>query len=343
MWVLGIESSCDETAAAVLAPDGTLKASRIHTQEAVHARFGGVVPELASREHLARIRELVEAALLDAQLTPDRLGGVAVTNGPGLVGSLLVGVAFAKALALTHALPLVGVNHLEGHLMAPFVEGDPPEWPLVALLVSGGHTSLVYAECPGVYRTIGATRDDAAGEAFDKVAKLMGLGYPGGARIDALAALGNPAAFAFPRGLKERKSLDFSFSGLKTALLLHLQARGAIVLDGQGAPAEAPSTLMLDTAASFQQAIVDVLVRKTLAAARLFKVRHVVVSGGVAANSGLRSACEAAFGAEGIRLSIPPRRHCTDNAAMIALAGRRTLLEGRHEGWGLQVLPRLGF
>lgn len=342
MWVLGIESSCDETAAAVLDPQGTLISSRINSQEAIHARFGGVVPEIASREHLARIRSLVEGALQDAQRTPQELGGIAVTNGPGLVGSLLVGVAFAKALAMAHRCPLVGVNHLEGHLMAPFVQGPPPEWPLVALLVSGGHTSLVYAQGPGQYKTIGSTRDDAAGEAFDKVAKLMGLGYPGGARIDALAAEGDPAAFKFPRGLKERASLDFSFSGLKTALLLHLQARGWMAGEGQAFPCGELQGLK-DTAASFQQAVVDVLVRKTLAAARKYQVRHVVISGGVAANSGLRQASQAAFEAEGIRLSIPPRGLCTDNAAMIALAGRRRLIQSEHEGWGLQVLPRLSF
>jgi N6-L-threonylcarbamoyladenine synthase len=328
MWVLGIESSCDETSAAVLDSEGRVRSNVVFSQDALHARYGGVIPELASREHLARITPIVQEALETAGIGLDRLEGLAVTNGPGLIGSLLVGVSFARALALARQLPLVGVNHLEGHLMAPFVEGPPPEFPLVGLLVSGGHTSLYLAEAFGQYRVLGTTRDDAAGEAFDKVARLLNLGYPGGARIDALAQKGNPEAIAFPRGMMYRGGSDFSFSGLKTAVLNFVKA------DEGRTPIE-------DLAASFQAAVVDVLVHKTLKAARQVKVRHIVVSGGVSANSGLRARFTELCRQQGFTLHIPPRVYCTDNAAMIARAGRERLLAGQRDSLQLRVDARL--
>jgi len=328
MWVLGIESSCDETAAAVLDADGRVRADVVHSQDALHARYGGVVPELASREHLARIRPVVSAALQEAGIGLEGLQGIAVTRGPGLVGSLLVGLSFAKSLALVYDLPLVGVNHLEGHLMAPFIEQGPPDFPLIGLIVSGGHTSLYLATAFGEYRCLGSTRDDAAGEAFDKVAKLMGLGYPGGARIDGLSLTGNPAAIRFPRGMMARGGDDFSFSGLKTAVLTYLQR------DHGQTPPE-------DLAASFQAAVVEVLVHKTMSAARRHRVPRVVVSGGVSANTGLRAAFERACQEAGMELFIPPRRFCTDNAVMIAWAGRQRLLMGQRDPLELTVSARL--
>jgi N6-L-threonylcarbamoyladenine synthase len=327
MWVLGIESSCDETAAAVLEPSGAVRASVVHSQEALHARYGGVVPELASREHLEKIYPVVDAALKEAGVPLSSIEGIAVTHGPGLIGSLLVGVSFAKSLALVHRLPLVGINHLEGHLVAPFIEQPPPTFPLVALLVSGGHTSLYLARDLGVYECLGATRDDAAGEAFDKVAKLMGLGYPGGAQIDRLARSGDPAAIAFPRGMQRQGGFDFSFSGLKTAVLNHLQS---------GRP-----TRPEDLAASFQEAVVDVLARKTLQAARRHRVEHIVVSGGVAANSALRARFERDCAGAGISLHVPSRSFCTDNAAMIAWAGQQRLMRGQRDPLDLSVEARL--
>lgn len=328
MWTLGIESSCDETAAALIDPEGVLRASEVFSQDTLHARFGGVVPELASREHLVKVEEIVASAFERAEITPAQLGGVAVTHGPGLIGSLLVGVCFAKALAYAHQLPLIGVNHLEGHLLAPFVEGEPPTFPLVGLLVSGGHTSIYLARTWGDYESLGSTLDDAAGEAFDKVAKLMGLGYPGGALIDALAKQGNPDAIPFPRGLDRKGNFDFSFSGLKTAVLTWMKKHH---LEGA----------QPDVAASFQRAVVDILVKKTLAAAAHHKVSHVVVSGGVAANSELRLRFEAACRARKLRLSLPSRRLCTDNAAMIAYAGRWRLLAGQTHDMNLTTDARL--
>lgn len=328
MWTLGIESSCDETAAAIIDEHGKLRANRVYSQDLLHARYGGVVPELASREHLDKIGLVVAEAISDAAVGLETIQGVAVTCGPGLVGSLLVGVAFAKALASVHHLPLVGVNHLEGHMLAPFIETEAPRFPLVALLVSGGHTSLYLAHALGRYECLGTTLDDAAGEAFDKVAKLMHLGYPGGARIDALAQSGNPNTVRFPRGLDRKGNFDFSFSGLKTSVMTHLRSKG---IEGPNA----------DVAASFQQAAVDVLVRKTVAAAKKHHVEHIVVSGGVAANSALRLGFERVCQSEGLSLHLPPRRFCTDNAAMIAYAGRLRLMGGQRDTVHLQVSARL--
>jgi N6-L-threonylcarbamoyladenine synthase len=278
--VLGIESSCDETAAAIV-EDGTRVLSDIvASQHEVHARYGGVVPELASRAHILNVVPVVQAALERAGIPLEELDGIAVTNAPGLIGGLLVGLQTAKALAWVTELPLVGVHHLEGHLSAVYLEPDPPPLPHLALIVSGGHTSLVRVDDHGVLVELGRTRDDAAGEAFDKGAKLLGLGYPGGAVIDKLARTGDPTAVPFPRSMTlEHHGFDFSFSGLKTALLHHVRAHG--VPDGQP---------LADLCASYQAAIVEVLVRKTRRAARKLDLHHVQVCGGVAANSGLRAA-----------------------------------------------------
>jgi len=329
MWVLGIESSCDETAAAVLGPGGTVHSSVVHSQDALHADYGGVVPELASREHLEKIQPVVCRALEQAGMSLKQMEGIAVTCGPGLVGSLLVGLSFAKSLAMVRGLPIVGVNHLEGHLLAPFVGHPEAVFPFVGLIVSGGHTCLYLAPDFGRYQLLGSTRDDAAGEAFDKVAKLMSLGYPGGPRVDALAKEGNSSAIRFPRGMLRQGGFDFSFSGLKTAVLNHV--RGA----GRG---DKPA----DIAASFQEAVVDVLARKTMKAVRKHGVKRLVVSGGVSANGVLRARFHRECLHEGVSLKIPPMQYCTDNAAMIAWVGRQRLMRGQRDGLEIRVKPRWG-
>lgn len=328
LTVLGVESSCDETAAAVvrLLPDGSgeVLSDVVASQIAEHAPYGGVVPELASRAHLRAITP----TLLDAVRSAggwERLDAVAVTSGPGLVGALLVGVQAAKAVSFARSLPLVGVNHLAGHLLAPFLKRDQaiggrPEFPFVALLASGGHTALYRADSPTSFRELGATRDDAAGEAFDKVAKLVGLGYPGGPAIDRLAAQGDPRAIEFPRAMPGR-SLEFSFSGLKTAVSVHVQRHGVPAAGGA----------LEDLAASVQAAIVDTLVRKLMLAVRVEGVRDVVLSGGVAANRGLREAASRACADAKVTLHVPPARSCTDNAAMIAYAGAVALRAGHRD------------
>jgi N6-L-threonylcarbamoyladenine synthase len=327
--VLGIESSCDETAAAIV-EDGTRALSDVvASQHEVHARYGGVVPELASRAHILNVVPVVQAALERAGVALEELDGIAVTNAPGLIGGLLVGLQTAKAIAWVTELPLVGVHHLEGHLSAVYLEPDPPPLPHLALIVSGGHTSLVRVDDHGVLGELGRTRDDAAGEAFDKGAKLLGLGYPGGAVIDKLASTGDPGAVAFPRSMtQEHHGSDFSFSGLKTALLHHVRAHG--VPDGQA---------LADLCASYQAAIVEVLVRKTRRAARQLGLHHVQVCGGVAANSGLRAAMIAAGGEDEFRVYIPPPARCTDNAAMIAAAGYYHLIRGERAGLDLDATP----
>ena len=318
MLVLGLESSCDETAAAVVEDGRLVRSDVVASQHDVHAPYGGVVPELASRAHVVNVVPVLHAALERAGARLDDLGGVAVTCGPGLVGALLVALQTAKALAWVRGLPVVGVHHLIGHLTAVYLEPDPPPMPHLALIVSGGHTSLVRVEDHGRVVELGATRDDAAGEAFDKGAKLLGLGYPGGAVIDRLAVGGDPRAVALPRAmLGGDTGDDFSFSGLKTALLHHVRAHG--VPDGQP---------LADLCASYQAAIVEVLVRKTRRAARREGLRHVQVCGGVAANSGLRAGLAAAAAEDGFRLYVPPPARCTDNAAMIAAAGYHQLVAG---------------
>ncbi len=304
--VLGIETSCDDTAAAVVAGGTQVLSSVVSSQVDLHALYGGVVPELAGRAHLELLTPVIREALGRAGLAGGDLDAVAVTVGPGLIGSLLVGVSEAKALALAWGIPFVGVNHLEGHLFAALLEDPGIEWPVVVLLVSGGHTLLVSMEGPGRYRLLGQTVDDAAGEAFDKVARFLGLGYPGGPVIERAAAEGDPGAFAFPRAMMG-EGLDFSFSGLKTAVV-HAVRRH-------------PEASNRDVAASFQQAVVDVLVAKAQRAARAVGARGVCLAGGVAANGALRAALAGMCAGLGLPAHLPSMATCTDNAAMIAAAG----------------------
>jgi len=326
MRVLGVESSCDDTAAAVL--DGRrVLSSIVASQDDVHRRFGGIVPELASRSHIRNVRSVIERALVTAGLELDQIDAVAATNGPGLVGSLLVGLSAAKAIAFARDLPFVAVNHIEGHLLSALLE-EEVEFPYLALVVSGGHTSLYFAEKLRSYRTLGATRDDAAGEAYDKVAKMLGLGFPGGPVLDKLARDGDPKAIRFPRArLKnplrsvESGSFEFSFSGLKTAVWQHLRDR----------PGELDPAAIADIAASFQEAVVDMLLDTTGAALQSTQAPALVIAGGVSANSRLRQRAAELSAARGVRLHIPPMRYCTDNAAMIALAGSFRLAAGERD------------
>jgi N6-L-threonylcarbamoyladenine synthase len=338
--VLGVETSCDETAAAVVEDGRHVRANVVASQIAMHAPYGGVVPEVASRQHVATIVPVIERAVADAGLALADIDAIAVTAGPGLVGALLVGVETAKALAFALGKPLVAVNHLAGHLAAAFLldadpkrvpgEVAPPPYPHLALLVSGGHTALIRIDAPGATRLLGATRDDAAGEAFDKVGKMLGLGYPGGVVIDRLAATGDPRAVALPRALPGRDDLDFSFSGLKTAVATLLGRRP--LPEGQE---------MNDFCASFQAAVVDVLVRKSRRALAREGTGALVVCGGVAANRGLRAALAAAAAEDGFALHIPPPKYCTDNAAMIAAAGAQLFARGARAGLDLSVDPGL--
>ena len=334
MLVLGVETSCDETAAAVVEDGRRVRSDVVASQILVHAEFGGVVPEVASRQHVATIAPVLRRAVADAGIGFGELDGIAVTCGPGLVGALLVGVETAKALAYALGKPLVGVNHLAGHLAAVFLEDPslpgPPPFPHLALLVSGGHTALIRVDAPGATRLLGSTRDDAAGEAFDKVGKMLGLGYPGGVVVDKLSSTGNASAYALPRALAGRDDLDFSFSGLKTAV--------STLLGGRPAP-EGPA--LADLCASFQAAVVDVLVRKSRRALLREGLGDLVVCGGVAANRGLRAGLAAAAAADGFRLYIPPPKRCTDNASMIAAAGTQLLARGVRAPLDLGVDPGL--
>ena len=343
MIVLGIESSCDETAAALLRDGRTILANRVASQVPVHARYGGVVPELASRNHIIEVLPVLRACLAEAGLGLGDIDGIAVAAGPGLVGSLLVGVEVAKALAFSLDRPLVGVNHIEAHLTAPLIDYEGPEglsgtpgFPYLGLVVSGGHTHLFKVEGVGRYSLIGGTRDDAAGEAFDKVAKMLGLPYPGGVQIDRAARRGQSDAIRFPRALPRRDSFDFSFSGVKTSVLTHVKRLDAIP--------DPESQAFADICASFQEAVVDVLVTKTFRAARALGVADVVVSGGVSANSRLRERALEVATSNGVRVHIPPIRLCTDNAAMIAGLGHHYLLAGGatgFDGFGLNASSSL--
>ena len=328
--VLGIETSCDETAAAVLADGRRVLSSVVASQDDVHAPYGGVVPELASRRHIEMIVPVVEKALTDAGVALGDLDGIAVTYGPGLVGSLLVGCSMAKALAWVHRLPLVGVNHLEGHVYASFLTEEAPEYPFLALVVSGGHTALYHASAPLTYHLVGQTRDDAAGEAFDKVAKLLGLGFPGGPIIQRTAERGDPRAIEFPLAQMTDGASDFSFSGIKTSVSLYVRRHGPL---GEAHVA--------DVAASFQAAVVKMLVRQTVRAALRIGVKRVVLTGGVAANGPLRTALHAEAEQHGIRLHIPPPGLCTDNAAMITAAGTVRLAAGERAPLTLNATPDL--
>ncbi|HWH33498.1 MAG TPA: tRNA (adenosine(37)-N6)-threonylcarbamoyltransferase complex transferase subunit TsaD [Egibacteraceae bacterium] len=331
MLVLGIETSCDETAVALVEDGLRVRSNVIGTQVDQHRPYGGVVPEIAARAHLELMLPVLDRALIEAGCTYDDVEGIAVTVGPGLVGALLVGVAAAKSLALARDVPLIGVNHLEGHICATQLEFGPLALPLVALIVSGGHTSVILLDEDGHSRTLGATIDDAAGEAFDKVARFLGLPYPGGPEIDRLARDGDPAAIAFPRALMHERGYDFSMSGLKTAVVRELRRREAA-----GEPIHLP-----DVAASFQEALVDVQVRKTVAAAVDHGVPTVTVVGGVAANSRLRQRMEQACAKAGLRLLVPSPALCTDNGAMIAAAGFNRLAAGERTALSVDADPNL--
>lgn len=328
--ILGIESSCDETAAAVVAGGRRVLSNIIASQVDLHKKYGGVVPEIASRKHLESVLPTVKEALLAAGVTLQQIDAVAVTHGPGLVGTLLVGLSAAKAIAWALEKPLIGVNHLQGHIYANFLGEELPEFPLVCLIVSGGHTDLLYMTGHGQLALLGRTRDDAAGEAFDKVARSVGLGYPGGPQVERLAASGDPSAIPFPRAQTENP-YDFSFSGLKTAVLQYAQRTGPLN-DQQRA----------DLAASFQQAVTRALAEKTLRAAREKGVRQVILAGGVAANQALRKAVAEALEPHGIRLQYPPPVLCTDNAAMIAAAGHYLWKGGVRSDLDLNAAPSLG-
>jgi N6-L-threonylcarbamoyladenine synthase len=330
MIVLGIESSCDETAAAVLADGRRVLSDVVASQDAIHAPYGGVVPELASRRHLQVINPVIQRALDDAGVKLADLDGIAVTQGPGLVGSLLIGCSVAKALAWVHRTPLVGVNHLEGHVYAAFLTDDPPVHPFLALVVSGGHTALYHARAPLQYALVGQTRDDAAGEAFDKVAKLLGLGFPGGPAIQRTATQGDPRAVTFPLAQMTDGARDFSFSGIKTSVSLYVKRQAPL-----------STSQIADVAASFQAAVVKMLVRKTIRAALHLGVKRVVLTGGVAANGPLRDALRAEATEHGIALHIPPPRLCTDNAAMITAAGTERLRAGERATLDMNARPDL--
>jgi len=336
MLVLGIESSCDETGVALVEARGAglpvLRAQALHTQIEMHQAYGGVVPELASRDHIRRVLPLTEAVMRDAGAQLSELDIVAYTRGPGLAGALLVGAGVACALGAALGKPVLGVHHLEGHLLSPFLSADPPQFPFVALLVSGGHTQLMQVEGVGRYTLLGETIDDAAGEAFDKSAKLMGLGYPGGPALSRLAEQGDPQAFKLPRPLLHSGDLDFSFAGLKTAVLTQAKKLGDDL-----------EIRKADLAASTQAAIVDVLVKKSLAALERSGLQRIVIAGGVGANKLLRAELNAACARRGVRVHYPELEFCTDNGAMIAMAAAMRLQSGMQsatEVYAFDVKPR---
>ncbi|MBC7342441.1 MAG: tRNA (adenosine(37)-N6)-threonylcarbamoyltransferase complex transferase subunit TsaD [Clostridia bacterium] len=329
MLILGIESSCDETAAAVVEDGRRVHSNVIASQLDVHQLFGGVVPEIASRKHLEFISPVVAQAMQEAKVAFSELEAVAVTYGPGLVGALLVGLSAAKGLAYSLGIPLIGVNHIRGHLYAGFLQFPDLEPPLVVLIASGGHTTLAYLENHGSIKILGRSRDDAAGEALDKVARALGLGYPGGPQIESLARDGDPHAFDFPRAWLGEGSLDFSFSGLKTAVIRQLMSL--------------PKTekRLADLAASFQEAVFEVLVTKSIRAAQQYQAKTILVAGGVASNQALRQKLVAEGGKQGIQVLAPDPIYCTDNAAMIACAGYYQLLAGDQAPLNLNAVPNL--
>lgn len=329
--ILAIESSCDETAAAVVHNGRKVLSNIISSQIDLHKLYGGVVPEIASRKHIEKINQVIEEALKEAEVTLKDIDAVAVTYGPGLVGALLVGVAEAKAIAYAAGLPLVGVHHIEGHISANYIEHPELEPPFLCLVASGGHTHLVCVKDYGKYEILGRTRDDAAGEAYDKVARAIGLGYPGGPKIDRIAREGNPDAIKFPKANVDGAKYDFSFSGLKSAVLNYIN----------GCKMKGESFDPADIAASFQKAVVEVLVEKSMQAAEDYSMRKFAIAGGVASNTALRTAMEAACAKWGIQFYHPSPIYCTDNAAMIGAAGFYEYLAGTRHGWDLNAVPNL--
>ena len=333
MRILGIETSCDETGVAIYDEEKGLIANQLHTQIALHADYGGVVPELASRDHIRKLAPLLQAALQEAHLTAKDIDGIAYTSGPGLVGALLVGSTVARSLAYAWNVPAIGVHHMEGHLLAPMLEENPPHFPFVALLVSGGHTQLVRVDGVGRYELLGESIDDAAGEAFDKTAKLLGLDYPGGAALARLALKGTPNRFAFPRPMTDRPGLDFSFSGLKTfaANTLHqvMQEEGGLTEQSKA-----------DIAYAFQEAVVDTLAIKCKRALKQTGLKRLVIAGGVSANKQLRQTLAELMQQFGGEVFYPQPQFCTDNGAMIAYAGFLRLKQGQQQDLAIEVRPR---
>ncbi|MBQ6815180.1 MAG: tRNA (adenosine(37)-N6)-threonylcarbamoyltransferase complex transferase subunit TsaD [Lachnospiraceae bacterium] len=329
--ILAIESSCDETAAAVVKNGRDVLSNVISSQIALHTLYGGVVPEIASRKHIEKINQVIEEALAEAKVTLDDIDAIGVTYGPGLVGALLVGVAEAKAIAFAAKKPLVGVHHIEGHISANYIENKELEPPYICLVVSGGHTHLVVVNDYGEYQVIGRTRDDAAGEAFDKVARAIGLGYPGGPKVDKLAKEGNPDAIKFPRAQVEGAPFDFSFSGLKSAVLNYLnmcQMKDIAINEA-------------DIAASFQKSVVDALLDRAIMACKEYKMNKLAIAGGVASNSSLRMAFQEKCKKENISFYHPSPIFCTDNAAMIGVAAYYEYIRGTRHGLDLNAVPNL--
>lgn len=329
--ILAIESSCDETAAAVVVNGRKVLSNIIYSQIDLHTLYGGVVPEIASRKHIEKINPVIEAALTEAGITLKDVDAIAVTYGPGLVGPLLVGVAEAKAISFASNIPLIGVHHIEGHICANYIENEELKPPFMALVVSGGHTHLVRVIDYGKYEVVGRTRDDAAGEAFDKVARAIGLGYPGGPKIDRCSKEGNPDAIDFPRAKVEGSEYDFSFSGLKSAVLNYLNH----------AEMKGEEIVQADVAASFQKAVVEVLTEHAIRAVREFKVTDFALAGGVASNSSLRASVKAACEKEGVNFYCPSPIFCTDNAAMIGVAAYHEYLNGNFADFSLNAIPNL--
>lgn len=329
--ILAIESSCDETAAAVVVNGRKVLSNVIYSQIDLHTLYGGVVPEIASRKHIEKINPVIEAALSEAKVTLSDLSAVAVTYGPGLVGPLLVGVAEAKAIAFAANKPLIGVHHIEGHICANYIEHEDLKPPFMSLVVSGGHTHLVRVIDYGKYEVIGRTRDDAAGEAFDKVARAIGLGYPGGPKIDKCAKEGNSEAIVFPKAKVEKSEYDFSFSGLKSAVLNYLNQ----------AEMKGENIVREDVAASFQKSVVDVLTEHAVMAVREYKVHDFALAGGVASNSALRASIKAAMDKEGVNFYCPSPIFCTDNAAMIGVAAYHEFVNGNFADYSLNAIPSL--
>lgn len=331
VYILAIESSCDETAAAVVKNGREVLSNVISSQIALHTLYGGVVPEIASRKHIEKINQVIESALQEAGMSLEEMDAIGVTYGPGLVGALLVGVAEAKAIAYAAKKPFVGVHHIEGHVSANFIEHPDLEPPFMCLIVSGGHTHLVIVKDYGEFEILGRTRDDAAGEAFDKVARAVGLGYPGGPKIDKAAKEGDPLAIKFPRAKVNENAYDFSFSGLKSAVLNYINH--AHMMEEE--------INVADLAASFQNAVVDVLVSHTIDAAKEFGFKKIAIAGGVASNSALREGMKLACEKEGISFYYPSPIYCTDNAAMIGAAAYYEYINGARAGWDLNAVPNL--